>query len=261
MHPKNPFIQSYDFDLLVQHEPALKDFVFKNKYGTETIPFSDQKAVKSLNRALLKSHYSIEWDIPAQNLCPPIPGRLDYLLHVADLIKKPSVKLLDIGTGANSDLPNSGYLPSSWQCVASEVDVNSLANAQKIIDKNPLLGTIELRPQKSDRAILEHIVLPDDQLDVVVCNPPFFKNAEEAQQKNQRKVSNLNLKDKQKLNFGGLSNELWCKGGEEAFVIKMITESTRFQNNVGWFTSLVSNKDNLRNITRVLNKVNRKTLK
>jgi len=254
VHPKNPFAKDYDFDLLVSHFASLKDFVFLNKYGNKTIKFGDKQAVKALNKALLKAYYDITWDIPENNLCPPIPGRLDYLLHVADLVTKTDLHLLDIGTGANLIYPILGTCHFNWQCTGSEVDPDSLKNAQGIIDKNKVLHKTDLRRQKFKSNILMNLIQPDDTFDVVVCNPPFYKSSYEAQQKNQRKVDNLQLQEKDKLNFGGQSNELWYKGGEEAFVKKMAIESVDFKNQVHWFSSLVSKKDSLRNIKRAINK-------
>ena len=255
MHPKNPFAKDYDFDFLIQHYPSLKDFVFVNDYGNKTIKFANKQAVKALNAALLKAHYGLDyWDIPEHNLCPPIPGRLDYLLHIADLIPKPQLKVLDIGTGANLIYPILATCHFNWRCTASEVDLDALKNAQEIIDRNPVLGNIDLRLQGFKNSILEHIIEPKDEFDVVVCNPPFFKNRTDAQQKNQRKVRNLQLREEESLNFGGQANELWYKGGEEAFVKKMAVESIQFKGQVHWFTSLVSQKENLKNIKRAINK-------
>jgi 23S rRNA (adenine1618-N6)-methyltransferase len=179
---------------------------------------------------------------------------LDYLLHIADLIQKPNLRLLDKGTGANLIYPILGTCHFKWQCTASEVDIDSLKNAQEIIDKNSILSKTELRPQKFKNSILENIIQSDDQFDVVVCNPPFYKNRFDAQQRNQRKVQNLQLEDDDLLNFGGRSNELWYKGGEEAFVKKMAVESVQFKDQVQWFTSLISRKENLKNIKRAINK-------
>ena len=254
MHPKNPFVDDYDFDTLLQHFAALKNFVFVNKYGNKTIAFGDRHAVKALNSALLKAHYGIVWDIPENNLCPPIPGRLDYLLHIADLVDKKDVRLLDIGTGANLIYPILATCHFKWHCTASEVDNDALINAQRIIDQNSILGKIALRPQKFKDHILEHIVRPGDVFDVVVCNPPFYKSAQDAQQSNRRKVHNLKLKEKDKLNFGGLSNELWYKGGEAAFVKKMVSESVQFKAQVHWFTSLISKKESLKSIKKAIDK-------
>ena len=222
MHPENPFAKNYDFDFLVQHSPDLKEFVFVNEYGNQTITFGDKQAVKALNRALLKAHYGLDhWDIPEHNLCPPIPGRLDYLLHVAELIPKTNLSLLDIGTGANLIYPILATCHFNWQCTASEVDLDALKNAQEIIDSNKVLQKIALRRQRFKSSILEHIIQPGDNFDVVVCNPPFFKNRTDAEKQNQRKVRNLQLEGGERLNFGGLANELWYKGGEEAFIKKM----------------------------------------
>ena len=255
MHPENPFAKNYDFDFLVQHSPDLKKFVFVNEYGNQTITFGDKQAVKALNRALLKAYYGLDhWDIPEHNLCPPIPGRLDYLLHVAELIPKTKLSLLDIGTGANLIYPILATCHFNWQCTASEVDLDALKNAQEIIDSNKVLQKIALRRQRFKSSILEHIIQPGDNFDVVVCNPPFFKNRTDAEQQNQRKVRNLQLEGGERLNFGGLANELWYKGGEEAFIKKMAGESVLFKDQVHWFSSLVSQKENLKNIKRAINK-------
>lgn len=256
MHPKNPFNKDYDFDILVAQHPPLKPFVFINEYESKTIKFADNEAVKALNTALLKEHFGImHWDIPDNNLCPPVPGRLDYLLHIADLLPpKEDIRLLDIGTGANLIYPILVMRHFNWKCTASEVNLGSLSNAQEIINKNPELKDIELRHQQFKSHILEYIILEDDFFDVVVCNPPFFKNRTDAEKSNLRKFQNLELVEENTKNFGGLRNELWYKGGEEAFIKTMAGESIRFKEQVHWFTAIVSQKENLKNIKRAINK-------
>jgi len=262
VHPKNPFAKDYDFDALIKQYPPLSDYVFVNKYGNKSIKFSDPQAVKSLNSALLKTHYELTyWDIPDDNLCPPVPGRLDYLLHIADLIPKTDLRLLDIGAGANLIYPILATCHFGWHSTASEVDKDSLKNAQEIIEKNSKLTEIKLRPQQFKNSILENIIQPDDEFDIVICNPPFYKNRFEAEQKNRRKSQNLQLEEDEGVNFGGRSNELWYKGGEEAFIKKMISESVLFKDQVHWFSSLVSRKENLKNIKRAVNKTLPKEVK
>ncbi len=257
MHPKNPFNKDYDFDNLVAKYPPLQPFVFVNEYGSKTIKFANREAVKALNTALLKAHYGITyWNIPNNNLCPPIPGRLDYLLHVADLVDKTNINLLDIGTGANLIYPILATCHLNWKCTASEVNIDSLSNAQEIIDKNPALKDIELRHQQFKTHVLERIIISTDRFDVVVCNPPFFKNRTDAEKNNLRKFENLQLSAENTKNFGGLSNELWYKGGEEAFIKTMAEESLQFKDQVHWFTAIVSQKENLKNIKRAINKTN-----
>ena len=255
MHPKNPFNKDYNFNNLIAKHPPLKSFVFENEYGNQTIKFADSQAVKALNTALLKEHFGVNfWNIPENNLCPPVPGRLDYLLHVADLVSEKDIHLLDIGTGANLIYPILASTHFNWKCTASEVNTDSLSNAQEIIDKNEALKNIELRHQQFKSNILEHIIQPTDAFDVVVCNPPFFKNRTDAEKSNLRKFENLKLSEDKTQNFGGLSNELWYKGGEEAFIKKMAEESIEFKDQVRWFTSIVSQKENLKNIKRAINK-------
>ncbi|WP_271424222.1 23S rRNA (adenine(1618)-N(6))-methyltransferase RlmF [Aequorivita sinensis] len=255
MHLKNPFNKDYKFNNLIAKHPPLKSFVFENEYGNQTIKFADSQAVKALNTALLKEHFGVNyWNIPENNLCPPIPGRLDYLLNVADLVSEKDIHLLDIGTGANLIYPILASTHFNWKCTASEVNTDSLSNAQEIIDKNEALKNIVLRHQQFKSNILEHIILPTDAFDVVVCNPPFFKNRTDAEKSNLRKFENLKLSEDKTQNFGGLSNELWYKGGEEAFIKKMAEESVQFKDQVRWFTSIVSQKENLKNIKRAINK-------
>ncbi|MGZ5191974.1 MAG: RlmF-related methyltransferase, partial [Flavisolibacter sp.] len=85
LHPRNKHQDRYHFEELIADCPDLKPFVAINKFNIETIDFTNPKAVKTLNRALLKHFYKIDhWDIPENYLCPPIPGRADYIHNIAD---------------------------------------------------------------------------------------------------------------------------------------------------------------------------------
>src|ERR1035437_1265681 len=87
LHPRNRHRERYDFTLLCKSYPDLKRYVALNAYNDESIDFSNAEAVKALNKALLKHYYDISfWDIPAGYLCPPIPGRADYIHHIAELL-------------------------------------------------------------------------------------------------------------------------------------------------------------------------------
>ena len=108
LHPRNLHNQVYDFPALVTSYPALASHVKPNPYGNISIDFSNPLAVKTLNAALLNRHYNIaDWDIPDGALCPPIPGRANYIHYIADLVgpENPDIRLLDIGTGANGIYP------------------------------------------------------------------------------------------------------------------------------------------------------------
>ncbi|MCM2351258.1 MAG: 23S rRNA (adenine(1618)-N(6))-methyltransferase RlmF [Bacteriovoracaceae bacterium] len=258
MHPRNRHQDRYPLKELCQTSPGLTKHVLINKYGDETIDFADPAAVKALNEALLKFYYHIDyWDIPDNYLCPPIPGRADYIHSVADLFDgKKSLKVLDIGTGANCIYPLIGHSEYDWQFVGTDVDPISLQNAEKIIQKNNLSGVIKLRLQTDRQCIFKNIILPDNYFHLVMCNPPFHESLEEATKGSQRKWKNLGKKPaKALLNFGGQGAELWCPGGERSFIHQMINESLPFAGKVEWFTSLVSKEENLYPLQKVLQKI------
>ncbi len=87
-----------------------------------------------------------------------------------------------------------------------------------------------------------------------MCNPPFHASMDAAAKGTQRKWKNLGKGDSNKLNFGGQNAELWCPGGELQFIANMIDESTAFADQCLWFTTLVSKKDNLKPLYKLLNK-------
>ncbi len=253
LHPRSFHNQSYNFQELILKVPELKSFIVKNREGMDTLQFAHPKAVYLLNKALLLHFYNLDfWDIPNQNLVPPIPGRADYIHYLADLLKvddsqKPTV--LDIGTGASLVYPLIGSSVYNWNFVATDIEPKSIEVAQEIIDKNPhLTSKITLRVQSDNKKILLGIINKEDYFDAVMCNPPFFKSKKEAETQTLRKLKGLDKRTTPKLinNFSGESNELWCNGGELAFVLNYIKESFLFKTQVGWFTSLISNEDNLK---------------
>jgi 23S rRNA (adenine1618-N6)-methyltransferase len=263
LHPRNPHRFRYDFEQLISSCPELKSFVFINKFDSQTIDFANSQAVKMLNKAILKYFYKITyWDIPDNYLCPPIPGRADYIHYIADLLglnnKGKTVKVLDIGVGANCVYPIIGNAAYGWTFVGSDIDSVAVDSAQKIVANNDSLsGKIEIRLQTSSDNIFKGIIMSDEKFDVSICNPPFHTSLEEARQGTQRKIKNLTGKKPKNpnLNFGGQNAELWCEGGEEKFVIKMIQESATIPQKCVWFTSLISKKEHLPNIYKALKTV------
>lgn len=268
LHPRNLHQGRYDLEALSETLPELKSFLFINDYGNLTLDFANPEAVKSLNEALLKHFYQVEyWDIPEGFLCPPIPGRADYIHHLADLLsqsnsgkspKGSKINVLDIGTGANLIYPILGNSIYDWSFVGSELNPRAIESAQEIIKHNPkFLEKIEVREQPDSSKIFSHIIYPEEFFDLTVCNPPFHESAQAAQEGSQRKVRNLTGKEvqKAKLNFGGQASELWTEGGELTFIRKMIAESLHFKNQVFWFTTLVSKSENLKPIQVQLQKV------
>jgi 23S rRNA (adenine1618-N6)-methyltransferase len=264
LHPRSPHRGRYDFGSLVACSPELAVFVAKNGYGDESIDFANPSAVKALNRALLRLEYGITgWDIPAQYLCPPIPGRADYLHYLADLLadggdipRGSSVRVFDVGVGANCIYPLIGERSYGWHFVGSDIDEVALANAKCIVDANDLGSDIELRLQTSCSAIFSGVMKPDESFDLTICNPPFHASPEEANAGVQRKWRNLGKREqggkRPVLNFGGQGGELYCEGGEEAFIGRIVADSAEHAGHCLWYTTLVSKSASLPGVYRAL---------
>lgn len=262
LHPRNQHREGYDFDRLIVRSPELEAFTTRNPRGQTTISFQDPNAVRMLNRALLRAHYDIDfWDIPASFLCPPIPGRVDYIHYLADLLAEsnghkiphgPEIKALDIGTGASLVYPLTGRHEYGWDFTGVDIDPVSLRSAREICKRNGL--NIRLRRQNNPEDIFAGVVGPDDIFHVTLCNPPFHASLAEAEDGTLRKWRNLGKGHSAELNFGGQNAELWCPGGEIGFIARMIEQSMTFADQCLWFTCLVSKKDNLKPLCRLLKK-------
>lgn len=252
-HPRNRHQGEYDFAALTAAHPPLAAKVRPNGWGALSIDFADPDAVLLLNQALLKHFYQLEWQLAPGFLCPPVPGRADYIHHLADLLASDGkgaiprqADLLDIGCGANCIYPLIGQAEYGWRFTGTDISDEALKAANAIVHANPgLQRNIRLRRQKQAGAIFHGIIHKNEFYHATLCNPPFHASAAEAQEVTRRKTRNLGLKTTTPLNFGGQHNELWCEGGETAFIGQMIRESADFARQCVWFTSLVSRKENL----------------
>ncbi|SDI46727.1 23S rRNA (adenine1618-N6)-methyltransferase [Pseudomonas flavescens] len=260
MHPRSRHQGRYDFPALIKTSPELAAFVIINPYGKQSIDFANPAAVKVFNRALLQQFYGIaHWDIPADYLCPPIPGRADYLHYLADLLgsdnageipRGAAIRALDIGVGANCIYPLLGNREYGWHFLGADIAPQAIASANAIVQSNPGLSEqIELRLQADAGHVLSGLLAPQEHFELTLCNPPFHASADEAASGSKRKWRNLGKLDPKRklpvLNFGGQAAELWCPGGEAAFVARLIRESADIREQVLWFSTLISKSANL----------------
>jgi 23S rRNA (adenine1618-N6)-methyltransferase len=253
LHIRNKNNMRYDLPLLMEAYPELTRFLFTNKHHKNTIDFSDPDAVRTLNAVLLKYHYGLTyWEIPKEYLCPPVPGRADYIHYAADLLASSKngiipngngVTILDIGTGSSCIYPLIGHREYGWRFVGTDVDAVSIDSARKILAKNQIpRSQIEIREQQHSEHIFNGIINSDERFEMTVCNPPFHSSIAQAIAGTKRKWKNLGIPKERSglLNFGGRQNELVYPGGEEHFIKTMIRESAEVSTNVLWFTTLVS---------------------
>ncbi|HEU4950832.1 MAG TPA: 23S rRNA (adenine(1618)-N(6))-methyltransferase RlmF [Holophagaceae bacterium] len=256
LHPRNRHREGYDLQALARGCPELGPFLRRGPGGGLTVDFADPAAVLALNRALLQVDYRVRgWDLPPGYLCPPIPGRADYLHHAADLLAEgrggiprgAAVRVLDLGTGANLVYPLLGHRDYGWSFVGTDIDPQALEAAARVLAANPdLAPSIELRRQRDPGRILEGILKPGERFDLGVCNPPFFASAAEAREASRDKWRKLGRAEQgARRNFGGQRAELWYEGGEVGFIRRLAAESARHPEACGWFTVLVSKSANL----------------
>jgi 23S rRNA (adenine1618-N6)-methyltransferase len=269
LHPRNRNRDRYDLDALIKLEPVLKNHIKPNKYGDNSLDFANPEAVRLLNKALLQHYYGVKnWTFPEENLCPPIPGRADYLLNAADLLAGSNfgeiptgdkITCIDIGVGANCIYPILGVVEYGWHFLGTDIDESSIEIAKEIVSSNKALkGKIDFVLQDNPSSIFHGIIKKGDRFDLTVCNPPFHSSTNEAEKGSRRKTKNLSGKKEinPTLNFAGISNELICEGGESQFIHNMAGESKRYGKNCFWFTTLVSKQSNVKSICKELEDLN-----
>lgn len=258
LHPRNRHRERYDFPLLTQACPELADFLKMNIYDDVSVDFADPAAVKMLNTALLKQYYDLNfWDIPPGYLCPPIPGRADYIHHIADVLAGsnqgiiptgPQIRCLDVGVGANCIYPIIGRKEYGWSFLGSDVDRPAIQSAEAIVAANDALrGAVTCQWHPNPNNIFVGVIAPDKPVDLSICNPPFYASADEAQTETLRKQRNLSQEKVSKSipNFGGQNRELWYPGGEVKFIQAMIAQSRQLSSACLWFSSLVAKQNHL----------------
>ena len=127
-------------DRLVSSYPLLGPHVIFGPTGRPTVDWADPTTVRALNTALLVADYGVDSKysdrLPLGALFPPVPGRADYVHHVADALQKslsseedddddvsdddvgdvvvpmgPAVTGMDIGTGASCIYPTIASQP------------------------------------------------------------------------------------------------------------------------------------------------------
>jgi len=265
LHPRSKHRARYDFEALIESCPELAQYVKPNAYNDASIDFFNPIAVRMLNKGLLMHYYGIiKWDIPENYLCPPIPGRADYIHYMADVLKSSNngkiprgaaIRCVDIGVGSSCIYPIIGVREYGWSFIGTDIDPVSITSAEKIVTANPMLtGKVEIRLQRNSNDIFAGVLKHDEYVDLVICNPPFHASAEDARAGSIRKLKNIKRQKvtNPMLNFGGQSGELWREGGIEKFFEDMIRQSKQFSTSCFWFSSLVSKQTYLKRVLDML---------
>ena len=191
MHQRNKYYQNApDFLKLANTYPSLKKYIKFNRHSKQgTINFKDPRACRELTYALLWCDFQIRLEIPLDTLCPVIPGRLDYLHWIEDLIfnnnnltnlnsidnhtisinnnstenDKINLKKInnndnrqitgvDIGTGASCIYPLLACkLHPEWKFEALELNERSYEYAKDNVNRNNMMNQIKVRRVKNEQ--------------------------------------------------------------------------------------------------------------
>ena len=206
------------------------------------VDFRDPRCLFALTRVLLLHDFQLRFELPAQNLCPPIPQRLAVLYWVDDLLREQQQQQqqqharrgVDVGCGASAIFPLLGVRAFGWQFVATEVDSAAAAAARHNVELNSMQHEVEVREVTDRRQVLLGVLgAADGHFDFVVCNPPFFSHSAQAQLSPHRTSA-------------ATQSELVCEGGELTFVRQLYADSAQLRRQLGWVVAMIGKKDTLR---------------
>ncbi|KAI8211811.1 hypothetical protein K4K54_004508 [Colletotrichum sp. SAR 10_86] len=191
-----------------------------------SLNFNDPHAVIALNSALLKEHFGLQVDLPADRLCPPIAQRHNYILWLKDLLDSTSYEQPDHRRVVGLD-------------VGTDIDEKSISYAEQNVKLNNLQSYISVVRRSPEEKLVNPEGLGVDHLDFVMTNPPFYTSEEEVKECEQAKAT------EQDNHFTIAPNEQFTEGGEVAFVGRILEESLELREQVQWYTSMFGKKASL----------------
>ncbi|GLE05650.1 hypothetical protein PINS_up014690 [Pythium insidiosum] len=253
LHERNRYRECPpDFYALGQRFPSFRQYLrnVDDVKKTAALPFDDPYAVRELTKTLLAHDFGLEWTMPIDRLCPPLPNRLNYVHWIEDLLqragvdpfdKSADIRGIDIGTGASCIYALLGAKMNEWRFVATEIDGTSFESARDNVIRNHLEHLISVQRVATTDLLQEPLrAAPKDQhFYFSMCNPPFFDDMDEAD--TNPDVCCM-----------GASHEMVFPGGEVSFIGHMIDDSIILQQRVLWYTSMVGRKSSLRRLLALL---------
>ncbi|KAL5520493.1 hypothetical protein ACEPAG_9717 [Sanghuangporus baumii] len=259
MHERNPYKTPIDFLSLSDQYPKLKHFLTKvRETNVYTLDFKNVEAQRCLTEAILWHDFRLKLCLPEGRLCPPVPNRLNYLLWIQDIVAE-SFRILgvsseivgiDIGTGASAIYPLLGCKSDPcWEFVGTEIDPVSYESALENVQQNNLADRITvMKVASSDFIFVPFQTEQNRTFTFTMCNPPFYADAEEIERSAGSKALEPNSA------CTGAEVEMITPGGEEAFVARMVVESTsaEIKDRCLWFTSMLGKLSSLEKIVEIL---------
>ncbi|XP_067010726.2 U6 small nuclear RNA (adenine-(43)-N(6))-methyltransferase [Anabrus simplex] len=250
MHPRNIYRKPPNFKELAIKYPEFRECVKVELTGKVKLDFKKPEALRALTCTLLKKDFGLDVEIPLNRLIPTLPLRLNYLLWVEDLLKvlktdceknQDIVRGIDIGTGASCIYSLLASKQNKWHMLATDVDSEIIAVAQRNVDKNDMAHFITVKAAGGD-TLLKGVLEPDVVYDFCMCNPPFFSSEDELDPVSKSRSPSRHPPHNAPT---GSVGEVVVEGGEVAFIVRLMKESKELGTAVRIYTTKVGQKSSL----------------
>lgn len=227
-----PEAPEYNFTELVRFNAALRKYIKVEKNGHATVDFTSRDATLAITKSTMKLFFSLELNLPSNQLIPRIPSRVQYLRWAASLLPDSAQirrhTVLDIGTGPSAIYPLLGVrLFPAWKFIGTDIDEKACSLARVMVRSNRLTDSIRITHTLPDAPLLQPEIWKNnegedtfDTPSIVVCNPPFFE------------ISHTPA------STAGTESQTQTEGGEVEFVKRIATESVNMPK-IRIFTSLI----------------------
>jgi 23S rRNA (adenine1618-N6)-methyltransferase len=255
---ERPPYDTVDFKALTKKDAEFK-LLWQQSSGK--LDFQDAATVKTLSKAILKTDFGLQLEVPDDRLCPPIPNRWNYVSWIQSLIDSTSpnysygydpnrkVTGLDIGTGSSA-IYTMLCLQSrpNWTMCSTDIDKKSFESAARNLALNNLLTRTRLLQTTSLNALVPLQGLGVDNLDFTICNPPFFTDTADmtASLKGEGKSWKPNAV------CTGADVEMVCPDGDLGFVTRIVNESLILKERVRWYSSMLGKLSSAKSIIALL---------
>lgn len=253
MHPRNVFITAPDYtDLAIKYS----DFRRVCKLalnGKVIIDLKNEKTLRALTATLLQHYFDLKVEFAPNSLVPTLPLRLNYILWIEDLLASlelSKIHGIDIGCGSSCIYALLAAKKNNWRISALEANATNIEFATENVRNNKLDHLIQIFLQVDKSVILTDFLNahPDEDFAFCLCNPPFFDSNE----RNTKMDRNPDKRKEPKNCQTGNADELYCEGGEVAFVQGIVDESQSFSDRVKIFSSMLGHKSSVATISEYL---------
>lgn len=247
-----------DFVALAKNDAAFKQIWQASK---KRLDFSDPETVQILSKAILKTDFGLQLEVPEDRLCPTIPNRWNYVAWLHGLLDSTSpgysgkydqereVVGLDIGSGASAIYSMLCLRARpKWHMCATDIDKKSFESGARNLALNGLMTRTTLLQTVEGQPLIPLAALGKSKLDFTICNPPFFDSPGEMQGslEGEGKASKPNAV------CTGAEVEMVCPGGDLGFVTRIVEESLVLREKVQWYSSMFGKLESAKAIITLL---------